>query len=369
MKNAVDPAFVVDESLDEAFICSVCANVVNEMTTGCDEGHGMCRVCYIKAIETSPKCPFCKEPTSRDKLQRNRPFDDLVAKLQMRCKHGRHIKGAGGSAAAAATAGSKRKKAELDKALHCPWVGAVSAFDTHLAVECLHEMVRCTNAKHGCHFESLRGDQGRHLADCVARAVKCKHCSAFFPKNKIAVHDNKCLEVPVRCPNAFKGCNVKNLTRGGSAGHVLVCGWAADKCTALGCGVVLLKKDMEKHMLESVEEHQQSLQCFVADLEKKVVALGRDNDFLRMKCLASKYTFEVQVLRTSGQEQPAKSALYKFGSGVTGVVHAYTEQYAEGPIVYVEFGITPTQREWRAHYKCVLESRSHTVFRQENGGG
>ncbi|KAJ1467822.1 hypothetical protein T484DRAFT_3630678 [Baffinella frigidus] len=214
-------------------------------------------------------------------------------------------------------------------------------------------MVPCTNAKHGCHFESLRGDQQRHLADCVARAVKCKHCSAFFPKNKIAVHDNKCLEVPVRCPNAFKGCNVKNLTRGGSAGHVLVCGWAADKCTAVGCGVVLLKKDMEKHMLESVEEHQQSLQCFVADLEKKVVALGRDNDLLRMKCLASKHTFEVQVLQTSGKEQPAKSALYKFGSGVTGVAHAYTEQYAEGTNVYVELGITPTQREWRAHVRAL----------------
>lgn len=349
MKNVVDPTYLVDESVDDAFICGVCANLVNEMTTGCDEGHGICRLCYVTAIATSPSCPFCKQPTSADKLRKNRPFDDLVGALTMRCKHGQHIKGAGGSEAAV---GSKRKQAALKLIWRCPWVGTVSAFDAHLVDECRRELVPCMNAGDGCPLLMRRPDMAMHAIDCVGRPVKCTHCKKIYPQHEIefGMHTEECAEAPVSCFSESRGCTANNLKRKDLIDHDPVCMWGLVECTAIGCDSVVMRKDVDAHMSSSLAAHQDAMQVYVRGLQRSVDALQKDNELLRLQCSAIKYTFQVHVLPTSTKDNMAKSVTYKFGNGPSGYFRA---GYSRDDSILVEFSVSPIVREWRVHVRAL----------------
>ena len=228
-------------------------------------------------------------------------------------------------------------------------MGTVGDFDKHLANECMLEMLPCKNAEHGCSEEMLRADLDRHsYYACFARPVRCKYCNAFVPGYTIDTHKKKCGDSPAKCTNA--GCTVKKLTLGGVEAHKLVCGFQDIECPALSCGAWFKRMEMPEHMMANVEEHRRGSDRRVKELELEVNALRADNELLKLRATAMKYTFAVDVKPNSNSENEAQSLPYRFGHGPHGsVVAGYTGQ--DGATLFVAFEMSASRRPWRVNVR------------------
>jgi hypothetical protein len=144
----IDPDWLEDFDNKDSVKCPVCYMVTQVPTTGCNEGHSLCRECYVVELSQRQQCPTCRQPTDTSKLHRNRLAEDLIAKMRMRCKHCQQ--GEGGWDSEMAPLGQQ----------WCTWRGQVSEFAAHLAV-CGREEVQCPCP--GCEERMARADVGKHM--------------------------------------------------------------------------------------------------------------------------------------------------------------------------------------------------------------
>ena len=63
----VEPACLEDEEGKDTATCPVCANVLQQPTSGCPEGHALCRNCYFSCLAQKKECPICRHPTDYSK--------------------------------------------------------------------------------------------------------------------------------------------------------------------------------------------------------------------------------------------------------------------------------------------------------------
>ena len=142
----IDPAWLEDGK--DMALCPVCLMVLDQPTVGCPEGHALCRQCYVTELSRRKKCPLCQHPTDASRLQRCRPFEDILAEMRVRCKHGPEGEG-----------GEQDTNMEL---LHCSWRGKVCELEGHLAHSCAYELMQCPCP--GCEERMVRAKVEEHVA-------------------------------------------------------------------------------------------------------------------------------------------------------------------------------------------------------------
>jgi len=214
----------------EMAACPVCKMVLDEPTSGCPEGHVVCRSCYLTELAKKQQCPVCKFATEQSRLQYCRPLENCIGKLQSRCTNGWKGREGGGGGAPPP---SKRAKLEPDSKVDhkdpgeeetqwCSWRGLVCDLPAHLATSCAHETLACPNAGVGCTASLVRKDAARHASEhCGFRQVACMHCRNPFEARALKEHEGGCPEAKIMCPNA--GCG-ETLPGNGMAVHRGECG-------------------------------------------------------------------------------------------------------------------------------------------------
>ncbi len=143
----------------------------------------------------------------------------------------------------------------------CPWTGTIGTLDTHLAT-CEYLLVTCPNKceddKDGGQTQLMRKDLEEHVQSrCLKRPFECPHCGEKGTYASITVeHDKVCGNKMVACPNKESGC-LSPVERGKTKQHVSVCEFTEVVCAyeRLGCGVRMMRKDVEKHKREAREKH------------------------------------------------------------------------------------------------------------------
>ena len=166
----VDPKWLeAGQDTEEDCTCGVCFMLMKEPTSGCPQGHCLCKPCYMAILQGGgpAACPICREPTDEGKLQRIRPLESIIMKLRVRCTLGEG----------------------------CPWRGTVAEVARHLGSSCPLEPVSCANP--GCEERVARQDMLMHAeGTCHFRTIPCPHCHSIT---------NECLHGVEPCELPFPG--------------------------------------------------------------------------------------------------------------------------------------------------------------------
>ena len=200
--------------------CPVCMMLLDKPTSGCPEGHLLCRGCYVESLSTRKKCPICNHPTDETKLVRCRPLEDIILQMRVRCKHGLEVGSApaeaqmeaegdgegggesanlellhltawqrawrsisevmrawnGGDGAADGGGAHAVHEAGQEVADRCSWRGRVCELAGHIAEGCGYEPVECPNSVAGCKESVPRKDVARHASEtCAYREAHPTH--------------------------------------------------------------------------------------------------------------------------------------------------------------------------------------------------
>ena len=144
----------------------------------------------------------------------------------------------------------------------CRWTGTIGTLDNHIAT-CQFALFPCPNkcedSKGAGELHFMMRDLHNHLkTKCPKRAYECQYCGEKGTYTSITEdHDKVCNKKIVPCPNKGSGCPL-SMERGKTKQHVWsVCDYTQVACTyeSLGCGVTMLRKDVEKHEKDSREQH------------------------------------------------------------------------------------------------------------------
>ena len=267
---ALDPDFLEEASAD--CVCALCFGVMVEPTSGCPDGHSFCRACYLQTLHQRNSCPTCRHPVAADnsflqagtnstfKLVRNRPLENVISLLKMRCEHaegeiGKEAAGnpmvEGANLAPSPSLPVELVPEQLSELLPehseelpqglprpsrwrasqselvarreegekqgggCSWKGRVGKRAAHLR-ECEWAPVTCSNR--GCTESRLRKDLPEHSLNCDSRKIPCRHCKWRQGHQSLAAHEGRCPEADIEC----EGCGVQHH-RGSMDVHRVEC--------------------------------------------------------------------------------------------------------------------------------------------------
>ena len=153
--------------------------------------------------------------------------------------------------------------------LPCPnkcEVGSVPRADLEAhRKECQLEIVNCLN-KCGKQFE--RRLSNSHMeTECVNRIVECSHCHTLGLHNEIndAQHRNLCPKLPLPCPNK---CKIVSVPCEDMEAHRKECPLEIIQCEYhdLGCEIMIVREDQEKHDNEKMKEHLMMTKCRLSEI-------------------------------------------------------------------------------------------------------
>ena len=323
--------------------CALCLGVMMEPTSGCPEGHSFCKPCYDKALEEKRECPTCRRKVDEGKLVRNRPLENVIAELPMRCEwggaaeegepmEGSAAKRAKLAPAASMTVDALRKQlgergldstgnkpavvARLEegrkKNAACRWKGSVGELPAHRG-ECAWAPMKCPHK--GCTESPLRRDLQEHEAICGIRMVPCRHCKNELTSRSLAEHEAICPCARIECPN--EGC-CKQMQRGKINVHRAKCKLEEVTCVILGCDARLLRKNMIQHVGECHKHEAVELavsnSCKIAVLEGKVRELESEKSL----AAASTTSWVFNWCAEGWGDGLFKSETHDFWDGVTG---------------------------------------------------
>ena len=134
----------------------------------------------------------------------------------------------------------------------CGWKGLISELLGHTE-ECGYVLVSCTL---DCEDILPRGDLEMHLQQhCPLREVTCKLCGEIGLARDQETHVDICPMFLLECPQE---CGDK-VARGEIEEHItVVCTMSEVECpfSALGCDIILFRKDVSDHVESSVAAHQ-----------------------------------------------------------------------------------------------------------------
>jgi hypothetical protein len=332
MTSRVDPSWLTD-AYPASIVCTVCHMLIQDMRTGCTEGHGMCRVCYESVLLHDARCPLCRAATSLSQLRKCRFFDDTVSEMQTRCKHGDHSKpqqqqqhtpsnnnGVGAGAVAvpssiSSISSSSSSSSSIDsssssmepprkarkqhattpptaskaRASFCDWVGDVRHIAGHLDSMCELHLHSCIHAASGCGEQLTREGLLSHGDVCDYRPHKCTLCLAEFAFNTKSMHDD------TACPSAAVSCNntlCKTVVqRCDLQAHSDVCPWQVVACDSVGCTESYTRSDRAGHMTAFKLRHETLLADTAKQNVSDIAALKREVAALRADSLSHKNNF------------------------------------------------------------------------------
>ena len=280
----ISPDFL--EEGKEMAACPMCRMVLTEPTSGCKEGHAVCKFCYLAELAKTNQCPVCKESTEPDRLQMCGPLNGFIGQLKTRCTNGPKEVGGGGGGGAAPPC----KKAKLEKGLDtggekgemgddageedtqwCSWRGRLFELPGHLSNSCAYEPALCPNE--GCKEWVVRKDAARHASDtCAFRKAACVHCCNHFSAWAMQEHEDSCPDAKIECPNA--GCG-ETVPRGGMAAHRTVCEREEVECPCPGCEERMARADVGGHTEASQTAHLAKAWKRAEEMEERAAGQGR----------------------------------------------------------------------------------------------
>ena len=190
------------------------------------------------------RCPSCKSSTL--KIFCDRVSARRIKQLQLSCKN---------------------------EGMGCDWSGILEDYDCHIS-ECGFVMVDCPNE--GCMEKVPRNNLEKHHTElCQRRLVDCASCEGKVPFNDIPTHPDVCPNVEIVCGNI--GCSAK-FFRYELAQHKRVCKRTIIDCpfNELGCEVVILRSDLQKHLREYYEKHAVMSTQTVQSLQNELKSVRRE---------------------------------------------------------------------------------------------
>ena len=386
--------------------CPVCFMVLEHPTTGCPEGHALCRQCYVAELHKRKECPTCQHATDETRLQRCRPLEGLIGQLRTRCKNGpagaggveggappsakraklepaqsmscddlREELGRGGldmkgkkGVLAARLEEHRRNDAGVEGAQRCSWRGRVCELAGHLAESCLHGPVTCPNAAAGCKESVLRKDAACHASEtCAYRKNRCALCANPFEARALVGHEGSCPEAQIECPNA--GCGVM-VERRSMVEHREGCGREEVGCPCPGCEERMARADVEQHVEASGAVHVRKAWKKVAGQDEKIA--GLEEKVAKMKEKAVEQESVIAVLQkaltrvftwsTNSKWGRMKSDVYTFTGGLRG--HCYNKNKSQNKENTHFMGFTLNEGpECTMHFKCSILDKNDKVLR------
>ena len=110
-----------------------------------------------------------------------------------------------------------------------------------------------------CRKTIHRKDMMSHKRECDYRPYSCKYCGCdgtfrSITSNKWSCHYDNCDQYPLKCPNK---CGETNIKRRDMKGHRDICHLEPLDCPFkdAGCTDKIQRKDMEKHIESSTQQH------------------------------------------------------------------------------------------------------------------
>ena len=173
----------VDTPMD-MLICKICYHPSREPYLSACCGHTFCKSClngYEISEDISIKHPLTKGGSGGCPLCHSKEF---------KCVHNKQTE----------RAIKSLKVFCANKKEGCTWEGEISSIDTHLAQDCLYEMVDCPN-------DCGKTCQQQHLVShvenkCIRRKASCPLCHSSGEHNFINdQHKKYCPKFPLMCPN------------------------------------------------------------------------------------------------------------------------------------------------------------------------
>ena len=115
--------------------------------------------------------------------------------------------------------------------------------------------VYCLHKKSGCEWTGELGDLNNHSTSCPKRPWKCQYCGLEFTFDVgTNEHTPNCAQYPLPCPNQ---CEIGTVPRCDAEKHLLVCPLQLVECE-FGCDAKVVRRDLDRHMLENARQHFQS---------------------------------------------------------------------------------------------------------------
>ena len=223
-----DYSFV--EAPHDRFICKICHLPSRNSHLSVCCGHLFCKSCLDNTKRTTAitACPMCRNEDF--KTFPNKAVDREVRGLYVYC---------------------------INKEKDCKWQGELNEVGKHLRSSdgCQFEEVKCSNK---CGKMIQRRYLSPHVeTECPCRKVNCQYCHHTGEYQFIeGQHKKECSKVPLPCPNK---CNmVSTVLREDMEAHRKECPLEIIQCEyhSVGCKRVrLIRKDVEKHKKEKMEEH------------------------------------------------------------------------------------------------------------------
>ena len=197
----------------------------------------------------------------------------------------------------------------------CDWSGILDDYEQHIK-ECGFMVVDCPNE--GCEDKVARNVLEKHCTEtCRRRLVDCACCKGKVPFDDLPTHPEVCPDIEITCDSS--GCLAK-FHRRKLAQHMEVCKKAIINCpfSELGCDVVVLRCDLQKHLREYYEKHALMSTQTVQSLISELTAAKRELNSKRVPPLVFKMT----------DYNDLKGSIRKFGTWESPYFYSHPGGYA-----------------------------------------
>ena len=261
----------------EGLICAVCYALANDPVQATCCGKIYCTRCIEKWKTRANSCPACRSTEQSDppfNVFRDRKTHKDIQSLPVHCPNW---------------------KDGCDKKMD------LSEVDNHLTSDngCHLQVVDCGNK---CGHKDMRTAVKKHMTfECHLRHERCQYCPLISTYEQVTgAHLKECPSYPLNCP---KKCSTQGLTRSTVPTHREVCPLQQVECEykRFGCTVVLLRKEVERHLQTSVEIHLQMTTRRLAEMDELETRLHEVENHLR---LTKKKVEEQEVqLREAARER------------------------------------------------------------------
>lgn len=194
------PSPLDEDQLPEGTLCPICLSVPFPYPVGCKNGHGYCRDCITKWTTHNKTCPCCKESlgTSTHPIVLSQNMTNRIMGVVYKCTSG------------------------------CDFVGTRKDLKIHLQKTCTNVVFAC--GVPGCGFRGNR------------EAIK--------------THITRCPHIHFECPN--QDCHTCHRLVDMEK-HLKICKFQPVTCPIPGCGQMVARHMLQKHLKQNATRHQRLL--------------------------------------------------------------------------------------------------------------
>lgn len=242
--------YIIDYSFDDKtkdYQCMICMSLIQTATESKNCGHIFCEHCifkwYNEQIENGedPKCPVCKEEIHDvEDLIESKFLNRRIGEIVVECPF-------------------------------CDWKGEHLQFLKHTDPNdknpCRYLMVDCIDCMEKVKFEAL---EVHKKETCNFRLIPCEQCNSKVTFHSLNRHiEQYCLETVVDCPNDL--CNFSGK-RSEYIVHKELCMYEKVLCplSYMGCKELVERRDIDKHIENSLQSHFLIAEERIKDLEVEV---------------------------------------------------------------------------------------------------